>query len=349
MSYIFRSKTVLIVMDQTRKSARTLDMYVRLCEGKIINKEKEAQRFLVDERSIQRDIDEIRAFLANHETISGNDHRTIVYDRTLDGFVLKGNEDLLMSNDEVLAVSKILLESRAFTKKEISSILDKLISTCVPLRNMKMISELISNEKYHYVELHHKADVIEKLWRIGEEIRQNNLLKITYQKQVASKEKVDRIVLPVAVIFSEFYFYLIAFIVENSAPGKYEKKYDYPAVFRLDRIITYEELGTKFAVPYSSRFEEGEFRKRVQFMFPGPLTKLQFRYTGRNLEAVLDRLPTAKVISKNNESVILEAEVYGNGILMWLLSQGKAIEILKPESLRDEIRQMLIEMLNKYK
>lgn len=40
-------------MVKETKNYRTLDMYVRLCEGKIINKAEEAKRFGVDERSIQ--------------------------------------------------------------------------------------------------------------------------------------------------------------------------------------------------------------------------------------------------------------------------------------------------------
>ena len=51
------------MVDKHSKNARVLDMYERLCSGKIINKSEEAQRFGVDERSIQRDIDDIRAFL----------------------------------------------------------------------------------------------------------------------------------------------------------------------------------------------------------------------------------------------------------------------------------------------
>lgn len=78
---------------------------------------------------------------------------------------------------------------------------------------------------------------------------------------------------------------------------------------------------------YSERFEEGEFRKRVQFMFPGSLIKLQFKYTGKSVEAILDRLPTARVLSEKDGATIIEAEVYGKGILMWLLSQGSTIEM----------------------
>lgn len=49
------------------KNSRTLSMYVRLCAGKRINKAEEANRFGVDERSIQRDIDDIRAFLEDQK------------------------------------------------------------------------------------------------------------------------------------------------------------------------------------------------------------------------------------------------------------------------------------------
>lgn len=50
--------------DKIEKTLRILDIYVRLCEGKVINKKEEADKFAVDERSIQRDIDEIRKYLA---------------------------------------------------------------------------------------------------------------------------------------------------------------------------------------------------------------------------------------------------------------------------------------------
>ena len=51
------------MVDKQSKNARVLDLYERLCAGKVINKAEESRRFGVDERSIQRDIDDIRAFL----------------------------------------------------------------------------------------------------------------------------------------------------------------------------------------------------------------------------------------------------------------------------------------------
>ena len=52
-------------MERETKNFRTLDMYVRLCEGKTVNKAEEAQNYSVNERSIQRDIDDIRTYLDN--------------------------------------------------------------------------------------------------------------------------------------------------------------------------------------------------------------------------------------------------------------------------------------------
>ncbi len=329
------------------KNARILSMYVRFCEGRVISKADEARRFCVDERSIQRDIDDIRAFL-DERSIEG-DTRTIVYDRAKKGFLMEGSEPSMMTNSEILAVSKILLESRAFTRRELNSILGKLVEGCVPLNNMKLVSELIANEKYHYVELHHKEYIQDKLWAIGSDIQERNLVSLRYARANAPRESIKRIVEPVAILFSEYYFYLNAFIVEQDEAGKYVHKYDYPAIFRIDRIKDYRQMNEKFRVSYANRFEEGEFRKRIQFMYAGRLMTVRLKYYGENPEAILDRLPTARVVEQYEHECIIEAEAYGKGMLMWLLSQGNRVEVLRPESLRKEMQETLEQMLERYR
>lgn len=335
-------------MEKESKNIRVLDIYVRLCEGKIINKAEEAQKFGVDQRSIQRDIDEIRAFLSDRVTSDSGDTRSIKYDRTRKGFYLSGEEGSLMDNSEILAVSKILLESRAFSKREINSILGKFVDGCVPKANMKLVSELIANEKYHYVELKHNGYIKNKLWDIALDIKENNIVSIRYARANDPKESIERIIEPLSIMFSEYYFYLNAFIIEQDDSRKYVHKYNYPAIFRIDRIKTYKRLNEKFKVVYADRFEEGEFRKRVQFMYPGRLEKIRFKFFSDNPEPILDRLPTAKVVDTEEHEVTIEAEVYGKGCLMWLLSQGNKVEVLAPESLRDEMKTKITEMLERY-
>lgn len=330
------------------KNSRILNLYISFCEGKVINKTEEARRFGVDERSIQRDIDDIRAFLGEQRTGGNADNRTIEYDRAKKGFVMTGEEGSLMSNSEILAVSKILLASRAFTKREIGSILKKLIGGCVPLKNMQLVKELLSNERFHYVELHHKSCIQDKLWELGQDIQEHNLIEITYTKAEHGEETVTRLVEPMAVLFSEYYFYLNAFIVEEDEKGNHVHKYDYPAIFRIDRIKTYRETGKKFRVSYADRFEEGEFRKRIQFMYAGELMRIQLKFYGDNPEPVLDRLPTAQIMEKKEHECTISAEVYGIGIVMWLLSQGSRVEVLRPESLRQEMKKKAEEILRLY-
>ena len=43
-------------------------------------------------------------------------------------------------------------------------------------------------------------------------------------------------------------------------------------------------------------------------------------------QAVRDRLPTAKIVDKIENVYIMEAEVFGKGIEMWLRSQGSHVE-----------------------
>lgn len=228
-----------------------------------------------------------------------------------------------MTGGELLSVCKILLESRAFVKEELEPIIGKLISNCAPPSHQKRTEALIANERYHYIEPHHQTKFIDKLWEIGSAVKYQQYMKIWYGK-LKEEQPVCRVIKPVGIMFSEFYFYLIAFIEMEEQEAKYLS----PAIYRIDRIRSFHVLDKHFSVPYKDRFEEGEFRKRIQFMYGGPLQRIVFEYSGISLEAVLDRLPTAEVLEekriKNGERRIytIRAEVFGSGIDMWLKSQG---------------------------
>ena len=103
--------------DKMGKSERVLRMYDLLMCGKFINKSQAARQFDVDEKSIQRDLDEIRCYL--HERVNEFGVRNeLIYDRKQNGYRLETEEGMRFSNEEVLAITKILLDSRAFTKEE---------------------------------------------------------------------------------------------------------------------------------------------------------------------------------------------------------------------------------------
>jgi len=303
------------------KSDRLLQIYSKLVNGETLNKTELAQQFNVAPRSIQRDIESLRCFFSeqmlSHE---------IVYDYKEKGFRLVSSAHRGLTNSEILAVCKILLESRSMRRDEMEPILDRLLDCAVPTESQKAVKELIANEKLHYIEPHHQKQILGGLWEIGQAIHHQQVLEIEYER-IKEPRIVKRRVQPVGIMFSEYYFYLTAFLEDK---GSFETPDDlFPTIYRIDRIHSFHVLDEHFRIPYIERFQEGEFRKRVQFMYGGKLQRIRFRYTGPSIEAVLDRLPTATVLSESCDSYMIEAEVFGKGIDMWIRSQGEYIEIVE--------------------
>ena len=309
------------------KVLRTMQLYTRLSEGEIINKSEAAREYGVNERSIQRDIDDIRAFLGDDMSRTGIEN-TVVYDRAAGGYRLETLQRTHLTNAEVLAICKILLDSRAFTKPEMNSMIDKIISRSVPKTNWASVRDLIKNESFHYVEPKHGKVFINYLWDIGGAIREHRCIEIKYQSLESSAPK-TRILHPLAIMFSEYYFYLAAFIEDADKRAEFSVPNDpFPTIYRIDRISGLAVLDRHYAIPYKDRFEEGEFRKRIQFMFGGKLRKIRFTYSGPSVEAVLDRLPTAVIEKEEEGTYTIYAEVFGDGIDMWIRSQGDAVKVI---------------------
>ena len=139
---------------------------------------------------------------------------------------------------------------------------------CVPPKNHKLVNDLISNERYHYIELQHKKIFIDKMWQIGIAIHETKNIEIIYERM--DHKIVNRKVQPLAIMFSEFYFYLAANIENIDREKEFQNVDDkYPTIYRIDRIQELMVLDEHYMIPYKDRFEEGEYRKRIQFMQTG--------------------------------------------------------------------------------
>lgn len=305
------------------KSMRLLYIYSRLTEGETLNKAELSEQFGVSAKSIQRDMEVLRRFFFD----KGNQFE-LIYDVMANGYRLVDKKPVFLNNDEILAVCKILLASRSMVRSEMEPILDKLVDCCVPIENSRAVKELIANEKYHYVEPHHQSAVLPLLWEIGLAIQKHLILDIEYHR-LKDQLLITRRIQPVGLMFSEYYFYLVGYIEGINKVEHFDNPNDvYPTIYRVDRIKKVQTTNLHFVVPYRDRFEEGEFRKRVQFMYGGTLQTVKFYYTGPSIEAVLDRLPSAKVLEENEKGWLIRAEVFGRGIDMWLRSQGDHVQLL---------------------
>lgn len=319
--------------EKDTKINRVLDIYSNLMCGEILNKKELAHLYNVNEKTIQRDIDDIRNFFYENKESMGL--KEIVYKRDKKGYCIKNNDIDVITKEDILAIMKILLESRAFCKSELTHLTNSILSL-VDINKRKNIKNLIGNELLNYVQLNHNKLLLSIIWEFSEFIRYCEKVEITYIKM--NNLEVKREIKPVAIIFSEYYFYLIA----------YFNDFKLPTIFRIDRIKNYRKIGEKFYISNRNRFEEGEFRKRIQFMYSGKLTKIRFEFWGSSLEAVLDRIPTSRVISNYDNKFLIEAEVYGEGIIKWILSQGANINVVAPLEIRDKIINEVKNMIEIY-
>lgn len=208
------------------KLDRVLHIYFKLNRGEILSKRALSQEFHVTERSIQRDIVALRCFLSEQ-----GGEQDIVYDRAVGGYRIQFKSSDTLSNSEILAVCKILLESRSMRCNELFPILDKLIVCCVPEQNKEAVSKLIANERYHYIEPHHGRYILNGLWEIGQAIQKRQVMEIQYER-LKEPKLVMRKIEPVGLMFSEYYFYLTAFLRNIDRQTEFENAEDrFPTIY----------------------------------------------------------------------------------------------------------------------
>ena len=155
---------------EIEKSARLLYLYQDFIKGVGIQKKAAADRFGVNERSLQRDIEDLRCFFAN-QTPPGE----IIYDARQKVYRLIERDNAHLSNNEVLAVCKILLESRSLRRDEMLPILDKLVSCCVPAEQRRVVVDMLANEKHLYIEPHHGKHLLDCIAHLPSQERDTKL------------------------------------------------------------------------------------------------------------------------------------------------------------------------------
>lgn len=325
------------------KSERVMELLFRALKGESLSAQSLAKEYNVSTRSITRDIDSLKCFMAERpEIFYGTE---LLYSSSNHCYTLC--MDTLLSNQELAAIAKVLVGCRVFSKEELTTILAKLEANTSPTDRNK-VKELLRKELLNYQEPHSDcSSVIANIWKLTECINNHNLVSIFYYRM--DRQMVDRRLIPASIMFSDGYFYLIAYRCDK----KTEKSSNTtPLYFRIDRIKEISIHRNKFIPDSSNLFDEGHLRNHSQFMWPGPTRHIIFEFTGPSVQAILDKLPTAKITkaAKSSEGVkyTIEAETSGNGIKMFLLSQGAWVKVLEPEEFVNEIRKEIEKMQSLY-
>lgn len=317
-----------------QKKNRLLEIFFRVIRGEYISVRELSNEYGVSTKSISRDIGEIKNFLSDNRDLVGNTELKYLYNSKKHYLEL---DDFLLSK-ELIAIIKVLIASRALSKTEMIEIVSKLKSFTTRA-DQQVFNKLINKELYHYNEVKHDCNsVIDNIWQLTGCIDNRVEISITYYRM--DRKYVERKVKPIAIIFSEYYYYLIAYM---SSDENYK-----PLYFRVDRITNIVEHRKNFELKKEHSFDEGELRNKIHFMFPGEYRKIKFEYTGPSLQAILDRIPTARVVGKEGNKHLVEAMTYGTGINMYLLSQGSTVKPLAPEEFVEEMKNEVEKMRKLY-
>jgi predicted DNA-binding transcriptional regulator YafY len=297
-------------------SRRLLEILFRAVRGEELSVRKIADTYGVSTKSVSRDISKIKVFLAENSELVG--HAELDYNYATKAYRLSSDE--FLTDREMFAVAKVILGVRAFSGMDAAGLIEK-FKKFTTAKDRKMLEEIVRKELYHYAEVKHDCDnVTETLWRLVNALHSKREVTLRYYKK--DRMFTEKRIQPVSLIFMDFYFYLIAYY-----PGQYEE----PRYYRVDRIKDIVEHRKTFDAKLIPNFDEGLLRKRCQFMFYGRLRTIRFSYTGPSVQAILDKLPTAKIVERKRGEYVIEAETHGDGIKMFLLSQGAWVKVLAPE------------------
>ncbi|MBS4912914.1 MAG: WYL domain-containing protein [Veillonella sp.] len=319
------------------KNNRVLAILYRAMKGELLNVQALANEYEVTTKTISRYLATIKNFLAENRELVG--HTELQYNGQMKGYQLQF--DSMLQNEELMVLIKILIGTRALRRNDLLRLVGKLkmLTTC---RDRVLVEQLIKKELHRYVPVEHIGqDVIDMVWRLTRCIQSHTEITITYYK--ANMEKVNRTIQPVALLFSEYYFYLVGYWLNNEGTTDYV-----PILYRVDRIVGVKEHRRNFELTKDVDFDEGNLRNKVQFMHAGKPQKVKFTYTGDSLQSVLDRIPTATVLSLEEKTALIEAEVFGMGIKHYLLGQGRRVKVLEPPEFVEDMKTELQAMLKNY-
>ncbi len=316
------------------KQERVLEIFFRGLRGEDISVGRLADEYGVSAKSVSRSINDLRAFLADHRDLVGYtelkySYRDKCYRLYMDEF---------LSSKELFALVKVLIGARAFSKAELLALTDKLKRFTTAEERPKL-NELIRKEIYSYSEVKHDCESVQDtLWQLIDCILERREISVEYYRM--DRAWVTHRLRPASLMFTDYYFYLIAFKTEGDA-----KK---PLYFRVDRI-KHITCHRKCFKGDEAEFDEGLLRRRSLFMWPGKLRTVRFEFDGPSVQAVLDKLPTAKIVERmGGKKYLIEAEVYGDGIKMWLLSQGSWVRVVSPDEFAEKMKDEITKMLGRY-
>lgn len=140
---------------------------------------------------------------------------------------------------------------------------------------------------------------------------------------------------PYKLLWSGDYYYVLG----------YSEKKGKVVTFRVDRIAATPMILTEQALPMPEDFDLENFTKEVFFMYSGEEVVVDLRCDNSLMKTMIDRFgEDVKTLAYDMTSFRLITEVSVSPTFFgWIFGFGGKVQILAPESIKEQYRQMIVQ------
>ena len=303
----------------------------KLSAVEIQRKVKEIYNVDIDSRTIRRNINLLKFKL---------EYDISTRDENGQGYYINRNPETDFEPGEVRAI----IDTFSYANYIVPSISKTIIQKCKNMQNIYENRKLRDYKIYANDTKTDNMEVIKNIEDISEAIQNLNKIEFEYwkytmdekiKKEIVSTPKVA----PYALVYNKQEFYMIG-IKEGQ---------DHFYNYRLDRIKNLKQLKEKRTISKTSK-EIKEYAESLVEMFGGEKEEIEVICKDVLLDTVFEDFGKEIDVKKINEKtfkVKIQANV--RGFKFWAMRNMDAVEVLKPLSLRNEIKEIIEAAEKRYK
>lgn len=225
----------MVLECKTDKATRVLMLYHRLLQGEHIDKAEFSLEHGINERTFDRDIEDIRVFLSDIYSIE-----EVVYDVETKSYSMTEEKMKPLDRMEATVILKILLSSESLREDEMNGLINSILSV-VNKTDKQILSDYLSYEQERYLSQEKEA-IIKIIVDLYAVIRQG--MDIEIQINDCNEKVVKKQVSPLEIVLEDKMFYLAC--VEQTNPQVLMK---YP----VNVIKGFKLLNTAYAGVYKEK------------------------------------------------------------------------------------------------
>lgn len=304
-----------------------------LAAAEIQRKIKEIYDVEIDTRTIRRNINLLK-YKLDYDISTREDNGK--------GYYINRDPETDFEPGEVRAI----IDNFSYANYIVPSVAKEIIKKC---KNMQTVYENEKLKDYQIYSVNSKtenAEVIKNIEDISDSIFNNHKIKFEYwkyeitnklEKQIVSTPTVS----PFAIVYNKQEFYFIGI-----KDGQ-DKFYHY----RLDRMKNVKELDEKITIK-KTKTQIKDFAESTVEMFGGKKEEIEAVCNKMLLNAIFDifgKNVTIEKIPGDEENFKLLVDSNPMGFKMWAMRNIDLVEVKRPESLRNEMKEIAQKAFEKYK